>query len=61
MGAVMIAVGIRDDGKTGEVISVAEHGAHLHPVPGVPDGEPVAEQVLGGAAHSELNLQLPVS
>ena len=57
----MIAVGICDDGEAGEVIPVAEHGTRLHPVPGVPDGEPVTEEVLGGAADPELNLQLPIS
>ena len=57
----MIAVGVCDDGEAGEVIPVAEHGTRLHPVPGVPDGEPVTEEVLGGAADPELNLQLPIS
>ena len=61
MRPVVVGVGIRDDGESGEEVLGAEDGAGLHPVLRVPDGEAVAEEVLGRAGDPEVDLQLPVA
>ena len=45
---------------THEVVLTAEHWPHLHPVLDIPEGEPVPKQVLIGAGHLEVDLDLPV-
>ena len=57
----MIAVGIGHNSETRKEISIPENRSRFHSVSGVPDREPVAEQVLGRSGDFELNLKFPVS
>lgn len=61
MGTVVIAVRVGDDRQSGKVVTISKHRSWFHSVPGVPNREPVAEQVFCCTANPELNLQLPVS
>ena len=60
MGAVVVAVGICDDGQTAEVILIAKHRPSNHSVARVPDSEPVTKQVLRRPRHFELDKNLPI-
>ena len=57
----MVAVGVCDDGEAAPHVPRPEHRPQRHPVLDVPEGEPVAEEVPGGARHLEAQLHLPVS
>lgn len=61
VGAVVVAVGVHDDGKALEEVSVAKHRSTHHSVLGVPDGKAVTEQLLALAVHLEVHVQLPVA
>ncbi len=60
MGPVVVAVGVGYNGQPGKVVLGAKDRPAFHPVPRVPDSEPVTEKILGGARHLELHLDLPV-
>jgi len=61
VGAVVVAVGVHNDGEALEEVLVAEHRPAHHAVLGVPDGKAVAEQLLALAVHLEVYVQLPVA
>ena len=61
MGSVVVAIGVRDDGKSREEVPGAKDGAVLVSVSGVPEGKTVTEQVLGRSSHAKLNLDLPIT
>ena len=57
----MVAVRVRQDGESREVILRPEDFPRLHSVSGVPNGKPVSKQVLSCSRDLKLNLHLPVA
>ena len=57
---VVVAVSVCDDGEAAPHVPRPEHRPQRHPVLDVPEGEPVPEEVPGGARHLEAQLHLPV-
>ena len=48
------------DSKAGEMVGAPEDRACHHPVPGVPQREPVPKQILSRPDHFEIQLDLPI-
>ena len=59
--SVMVAVGVCNNSKPGEVISVSENPTRFHTIPSVPDSESVPEKVLGSSRNPKLNLKFPIA
>lgn len=61
MSAIVIAVGVKNDGQAVKVVLAAEYGTQLISVSRVPHHQTVAVQLFfASAVHAKLKLQLPV-
>lgn len=60
MFSIVVAVGVKEDAESSEVVLATKHGANLALLLGVPEGKPIAEQVLPLTVHLKLDHNLPV-
>ena len=60
MFSVVIAVGVKEDAESSEVVLATKDRTDLALLLCVPEGKPIAKQVLPLTMHLELNHNLPV-
>lgn len=58
---IVIAIGVQNDGQSGEVILAAKDRPGLHALLCVPNGKSVAEQFSSLAVHLKANVHFPIA
>lgn len=60
MRSIVIAVRVQNDRQSQEVVTAAKHRSRVQPISRVPNGEPIAKQILAFAVNLEVYMHLPV-